>query len=83
MTVFFLFCFSSEIWDRLGPKYPEKVETQTSGEKRTKRENPLAIGLAGAHETRVQNVGVYLSKTAWTLDSEGVWGLCLNPPIAE
>ena len=31
-------------------------------------------GFAGKHYTRVQNFRVYLSKTAWTLDSEGTWG---------
>ena len=31
------------------------------------------------YETRVQNFMVNLSKTAWALDYEGIWGYMLEP----
>ena len=40
-----------------------------------KKKKPFVKGSAGAHEARVQKFRVYLPKTAWTLDSEGILGL--------
>ena len=72
---------------------PNNTKTHISGEKKQisqtiqkpkylakKREekNPFVKGLAGAHRTRVQISGS-LSKTAWTLHSEGIWGFILEP----
>ena len=59
----------------------KKAKTQISGRKKKKCRKRL--GRAGAHETRVQNFRAYLSKTAWTLDSEGIWGYMPNQPVAR
>ena len=64
--------FSLEMWNPLRPKYKKQNKT-ISGEK--KEEKNIRKGSAGTHSTRVQNFRVYLSKTAWALDSEGIWVL--------
>lgn len=39
-------------------------------------------GSAGVHRTRVQNIRVYLSKAAWKMDPEQIWGgICLNQTV--
>ena len=52
--------------------------------KRKKAKTPFFVkGSAGVHETRVQNFRVYLSKTAWTLNSEGIWGFIIEPSYTQ
>ena len=47
--------------------------------KKIKKGKGKGKGTAGTHQTCVQNFRVYLSKTAWTSDSEGNWVLMLEP----
>ena len=60
---------------------PKKnTKPQISGEKRGNKKNtPFLKDSAGGHKAPVQNFRVYLSKTAWTLEREGIWGFTLEP----
>ena len=44
---------------------------------------PAEPSTNGVHQTRVQNFRVYLSKTAWVLDSEGSQGNKLEPACSR
>ena len=70
----FLFFFPLETWDPLRPNYSNKYKPP----KHLAKTNNLK-GSAGAHLTRAQNFRVCLSKTVWTSDSEGNWGVMLEP----
>ena len=60
-------------WPMIRPKYPKKYKNPNIWQKKRK-----VNGSAG--ETQVCNFsGFYLSKTAWTSDSEGIWGDKLEP----
>ena len=50
------------------------TKARQSGQKKQ-----IVIGSAGAHRTRVLYFIVYLPKTAWTLDSEGIRRFWLEP----
>ena len=55
---------------------PKKTKTYVYGQKKKKT---FVKGSTGTHSTRVQIFMVYLPKTAWALDSEGIWGDKLEP----
>ena len=77
----FLF-FSLEMWDPLRPKYPKKYENPNTwrGENKNKTVKRLGRGTLNAC-AKFQSL--YLSKTAWTLDSEGIWGYKLEPACVQ
>ena len=82
---FFVF-FSLEMWHPLRPKYPNKYENPNIWRKTTKNKNnkkkKLVRGSAGAHEVRVQNFTVLISrKRRGHLDSEGIWGVVLGTSL--
>ena len=52
-------------------------------EKKKKRKNPIRKSLGSGTLTRLQNFRVYLSQTAWTSDSEGIWGFRREPACMQ
>ena len=71
---------SLEIWDPLRPKYPKIYKNPNIWRNKKQKQKKLFVKRsAGAPKTRVQFFRVYPSKTAWTLDSEGIWGFMLEP----
>ena len=66
-----MFFFLPEMWDSLRPKYPKKYKNTNIWPQKNKRN---VTGSAAASRTRVQNFRVYLSQSAWTLDTEWNWG---------
>ena len=64
--------------DPFRPKYAEKYEKTCGGKKQNKKHSYRARHV---HMKHVQNFRVYISKMAWALVSEGIWGLMLlNQP---
>ena len=64
------------MWDPSRPKHPKKkTKTQISGEK--KKHIRERLGRGNLNTCKIS--GSYLSTTAWTLDSEGIWGSMLEP----
>ena len=55
---------------------PKKCKTPNIRPGKKKRIRRLGRGTLN---TRVQNFRVHLSKTAWALESEGIWGFMLEP----
>ena len=76
LTGGFLFAyFSLEIWDPLISKYSKKYKTPNIWQKREKKwKNSIRKRLGRGTLNTCANFRVYLSRTAWTSDSEGIGG---------
>ena len=68
-TNVFFFFFSLEMWDFFKTQISQKIQNPNICRKKRKRRNPFRKRLGR---------GTF-SKTAWTLDSEGIWGFMLEP----
>ena len=83
-SFFFFFLFPPEIFVSLNRlKYPQKNhEKKRYLTKNSNTKNPFGKGLAnfGVYRTRAPNFGVYLEKTAWTLNAwKKNWGDTIEP----
>ena len=73
------FCFLWTIWDPLRPKCPEKYKNRNIWWREKTKENH-SRKLRQEHIDHVCKISVScLSKTAWTLDSQGIWDDKLEP----
>ena len=79
--VFVYVFISQETWVPLRPKYPKKDKNPKLWRKKRKQKKKHSKKARLGHIEQVQNFnfsGSYLSKTAWTLDSEGIRGFMLE-----
>ena len=72
--VFFVVFFAGNVGS-LKTQISQKPErAKYLAKKKDKVKTQFVKGSARAHQTRLQNFRVYM-------DSEGIWGLCLNQPV--
>ena len=75
---FLFFVFSLETWDSLRLKYPKKYKNPNIWRKKGKKKHHSQEARQG-HIKHVRKFQGLSLKTAWILDSEGIWVFMLEP----